>query len=254
MTRNLAASIRARLKHQADANGEDFELVLTRFALERALYRLSISKSANRFVLKGALLFSLWYDHPHRPTRDVDLLGFGPSELESVSAVFRDIMAIEVDDGILFKPTSVIASEIRKQDGYGGVRVDTQATLDGARITVQIDIGFGDAVIPELEAVTYPVILAEFPAPELKAYSKYTVIAEKVHAIYLLGMTNSRMKDYFDLYILSHEAELDVNTLAAAIAATFNRRKTPLDAALPIGLTKEFATDSTKKKQWAAFV
>ncbi len=199
MSRNLAASIRARLKQHADAAKQDFNLTLTHYGLERLLYRLSISTHASNFLLKGALLFSLWYDLPHRPTRDVDLLGFGPDDIDSAVATFREICQIAVEDGIAFDPVSVKGTVIREEAGYCGVRIDLLAKLDGARIALQVDIGFGDAVTPAPEAISYPVLLDDLPAPQLRAYPKYTVVAEKFHAICLLGMTNTRMKDYFDL-------------------------------------------------------
>lgn len=222
---NRAASVRARLKQQADAKGEAFDLVLTRFALERLLYRLSVSPHAADFLLKGALLFSLWFEHPHRATRDADLLGFGSSELKAVEKKFREIVSIAFDDGIQFATDSVTATEIRKQDGYGGVRVDIKATLDRARISVQVDIGFGDVVTPAAEQVTYPKLLDEFPEPKLRAYPRYTVIAEKLHAICLLGMTNSRMKDYFDLLVLSQETGLDTDVLATDVPHRYRRHR-----------------------------
>ena len=156
MSRNLAASIRARLKQHADAAKQDFNLTLTHYGLERLLYRLSISAHAPNFLLKGALLFSLWYDLPHRPTRDADLLGFGPDDIDSAVTTFREICQIPVEDGIEFDPASVKGAVIRKEAGYGGVRVDLQAKLDGARIALQVDIGFGDAVTPAPEAISYP--------------------------------------------------------------------------------------------------
>ena len=223
MSRNLAASIRARLKQHADAAKQDFNLTLTHYGLERLLYRLSISTHAPNFLLKGALLFSLWYDLPHRPTRDADLLGFGPDDIDSAVATFREICQIAVEDGISFDPASVKGAVIRKEAGYGGVRIDLQAKLDGARIALQVDIGFGDAVTPAPEAISYPVLLDDLPAPQLRAYPKYTVVAEKFHAICLLGMTNTRMKDYFDLWVLLGENTLDQAELRRAIEATFNR-------------------------------
>ena len=203
MSRNLAASVRARLKQHADAAKQDFNLTLTHYGLERLLYRLSISRHAPNFVLKGALLFQLWYDVPHRPTRDADLLGFGPDDIDSAVATFREICQITAPDGITFDPASVKGSLIRKEAGYGGVRIDLQATLDGARMALQVDIGFGDAVTPAPQAIRYPVLLSDLPAPQLRAYPKYTVVAEKFHAVCLLGMTNTRMKDYFDLWVLA---------------------------------------------------
>lgn len=252
--RNVAASIRARLKQHADARQQDFNLTLTRYGLERLLYRLSISLHDNRYLLKGALLFALWYDQPHRPTRDTDLLGFGPDDIESAVLAFREICQIEVDDGMAFDPASVKGTTIRKEAGYGGVRVDLLAKLDGAHIALQVDIGFGDAVTPAPEAVHYPVLLHDLPAPQLRAYPKYTVVAEKFHAVCLLGMANTRMKDYFDLWVLLTEGVLDPQELRRAVAATFHRRQLALPHAIPSGLSDGFAQDAAKQKQWAAFL
>jgi Nucleotidyl transferase AbiEii toxin, Type IV TA system len=254
MSANRAASIRARLKQHADASKQDFNLVLTRYGLERFLYRLSISDHAGNFLLKGALLFQLWYGHPHRPTHDADLLGFGASDVPTLVAVFRSIAAIAVDDGIVFDPTSASGTEIRKGAGYGGVRVDLRAMLDGARIALQVDIGFGDAVTPDAQTVEYPTLIADVPAPTLRAYPKATVVAEKAHAITVLGMTNSRMKDFFDLWVLLHDETLDRSELRRAIAATFARRQTTLPEAMPMGLSNAFANDATKQLQWRAFL
>ncbi|RJP64649.1 MAG: nucleotidyl transferase AbiEii/AbiGii toxin family protein [Comamonadaceae bacterium] len=254
MSRNLAASIRARLKLRADATQQDFNLTLTHYGLERLLYRLSISPHAANYLLKGALLFSLWYDQPHRPTRDADLLGFGPDDIDSAVSAFRDICRIAVEDGIAFDPASVKGAVIRKEAGYGGVRIDLQAKLDGARIVLQVDIGFGDAVTPAPESVRYPVLLEDLPAPQLRAYPKYTVVAEKFHAVCLLGMANTRMKDYFDLWVLLDEGALEPSELRRAIEATFDRRKLALPSTLPSGLSDTFAQDAAKQRQWAAFL
>jgi hypothetical protein len=254
MTRNLAASIRARLKQHADATKQEFNLTLTHYGLERLLYRLSISDHAPNFLLKGALLFSLWFDQPHRPTRDADLLGFGSDDIASVVASFREICQISVEDGIVFDPNSVKGALIRKETGYGGVRIDLLGHLENARIPLQVDIGFGDAVTPAPEAISYPVLLDDLPAPQLRAYPKYTVVAEKFHAICLLGMTNTRMKDYFDLSVLLDEGTLDAGQLRRAIEATFTRRKTPMPASVPTGLSNAFALDPVKQTQWNAFL
>lgn len=202
MNKDIAASIRARLLNLAKAQGVDFNQVLVRFALERILYRLSQSVHADRFLLKGALLFTLWYDMPHRPTRDADLLGFGPSDLESIAQTFRDIASVDVNDGMVFDPASVTAEEIGKEAGYAGARVLISGEIAKARCKTQIDIGFGDAVTPGPIDATYPVMIDDLPAPRLRTYPVYTVIAEKLHAIALLGMTNSRLKDYLDLSVL----------------------------------------------------
>lgn len=254
MTANRAASIRARLKQHPETSKQDFNLTLTQYGLERLLYRLSVSEHAPNFLLKGALLFQLWYGHPHRPTRDADLLGFGPDDVPTLIGVFRSICGIEVDDGIVFDPGSVTGSEIRKDAGYGGVRIDLRATLDGARLALQIDIGFGDAVTPAAERVSYPTLLDDVPAPALRAYPKATVVAEKLHAVAILGMTNSRMKDFFDLWVLLHDTSLNDAELQSAIEATFARRKTPMPTTTPIGMSDAFAEDSTKQVQWKAFL
>jgi predicted nucleotidyltransferase component of viral defense system len=228
--------------------------VLVRFALERILYRLSQSAYAEYFLLKGAVLFNLWYGMPHRTTRDADLLGFGPSDLESITRIFRDIASIEVDDGIVFDPASIGVEEIRKDAGYAGARVLIAGELAKARCKTQIDIGFGDAVTPGPVHAVYPVLLDDFPAPRLLTYPVYTVISEKLHAIALFGMTNSRLKDYLDLWVLLDRETLDAHTLARAIAATFIRRGMPVPVSLPIGLTDEFATDSSRQRMWHAFL
>jgi predicted nucleotidyltransferase component of viral defense system len=252
--RNLAASVRARLKLRADAAGQDFNLTLTHYGLERLLYRLSVSEHANSFLLKGALLFALWYDTPHRPTRDVDLLGFGADDVASVVAVFQAIARVAVDDGVEFDAQSVKGVEIRKDAGYGGVRIDMRATLDGARIALQIDVGFGDAVTPGPQNVSYPVLLPEFAAPQLRAYPKATVVAEKLHAICILGMANTRMKDYFDLWVLLQDSELQAVELHNALVATFTRRGTPLPTTMPVGMSDAFSADAAKRAQWQAFL
>lgn len=251
---NVAASVRARLLNVAKAQGADFNQVLVRFALERILYRLSQSEHADRFLLKGALLFTLWYDMPHRATRDADLLGFGASDLESVAQTFRDIASIAVDDGIVFDPASVVAAEIRKDAGYTGARILIRGALAKARCKTQIDIGFGDAVTPGPVDATYPVLLDDLPAPHLRTYPVYTVVAEKLHAIALLGMTNSRLKDYLDLSVLLERETLDIDLLTQAVKATFERRGMAVPTDLPVGLTDEFANDPSRQALWQAFL
>ena len=252
--RNVAASVRARLLSRARETRQDFNLVLTRYAIERLLYRISISKHANQFLLKGALLFDLWFDIPHRPTRDADFLGFGSAELPRIEAVFKEICAIETLDGVTFQPDTVRAAEIRKEADYAGVRVMLLGVIDGARCQIQIDIGFGDAVTPGPEDVEYPVMLTEFAAPRLRVYPRYTVVAEKFEALSSLGIANSRMKDYFDLWILAQHSDFDGDTLRQAIRATFDRRKTALVGEVPFGLTEAFAHDAQKQAQWRAFL
>ena len=254
MTKDIAASVRARLLNLAKAQGVDFNSVLVRFALERFLYRLSQSKYADQFLLKGALLFTLWYDMPHRATRDIDLLGFCASDLDSIGIIFREIANVCVADGMTFDPNSVTVNEIRKDAGYAGARVLLTGEIAKARCKTQIDIGFGDVVTPAPVSAIYPVLIADLPAPQLRTYPAYTVIAEKLHAIALLGMTNSRMKDYLDLVVLLEHEVLDPKTLAKAIAATFASRSTEIPSVLPIGLSDEFSNDPTRQRLWAIFL
>jgi hypothetical protein len=253
-TPNRAASIRARLLNRARSDKADFNLVLTRYSLERLLYRLSVSPWADQFLLKGALLFDLWFDQPHRPTRDIDLLGFGPSELAHLTDVFQRVCTQPCDDGMNFAPASVQSARIRKDANYEGVRVTLVGALDGARCSVQIDIGYGDAVTPAPERVAFPVLLEDTETPTLRAYPVYTVIAEKYQAIVSLGMANTRMKDYFDLWFLACYAEINPALLYQAITATFQRRKTPLPTVAPMGLTSTFGEDPAKQQQWRAFL
>jgi predicted nucleotidyltransferase component of viral defense system len=253
-TRNPAASVRARLLNKARADGVDFQLLLTRYGLERLLYRLSVSRERDNFLLKGALLFDLWYDVPLRPTRDIDLLGFGLAEIPLLVAAFEGICAIEVDDGMAFDAASIRADEIRKQANYAGIRLTLIGTIDGARCPVQIDVGYGDAVTPAPESASYPVMFDDMPAPTLRVYPRYTVVAEKLEAIISLGMANSRMKDYFDLWVILRDNELDRDTLVQAVEATLNRRGTRKPPGVPTGLSAQFSSDRQKLMQWAAFM
>ncbi len=250
---NVAHSVRQRLLNRAKETGQPNDLLLVRYALERFLYRLSVSSHADRFVLKGALLFTVWGHDEHRPTRDADLLGFGANDMKSLEAAFREVCGIKFEDGIVFDAASVNAREIAEDKVYVGARVTFQAELAKARIPVQIDVGFGDAITPEPEAIEYPVLL-DAPPPKLRAYPVYTVIAEKFHAMVVLGEDNSRMKDFYDLWAISQRFELDAALIAKAIVATFERRKTVLPDGRPVALRPQFAESATKQRQWEAFV
>lgn len=250
--KNLAASVRARLFNVARADKADFNLVLTRYAMERLLYRLSVSAWSEQFLLKGALLFDLWFDHPQRPTRDIDLLGVGPADLDYLTEVFQNICVLPCNDGMAFGPASVRAVGIRAN--YGGVRITLLGYLDGARCLVQIDVGYGDAITPAADKVVFPTLLEDMPQPVLRAYPVYTVVAEKYHAIVSLGFANSRMKDYFDLWILAQQATIEPQVCSRAVAATFARRGTPVPTVVPLGLSHAFANDLSKQRQWHAFV
>ena len=251
---NRDASVRARLLNRAKADRLDFNLILTRYSLERLLYRLSISPWSDQFLLKGALLFDLWFDQPHRPTRDIDLLGFGPSEIDDLVELFQQVCVQTSDDGMVFDQGSVQATRIRKDANYEGVRVTLTGKLDSARCPVQIDIGYGDAVTPAAELVQFPALLEDVAPPSLRAYPVYTVIAEKYEAIVSLGMANTRLKDYFDLWFLSTYAKIDEAILRQAIQATFARRRTEVPTVLPLGLSDAFAASPIKQQQWRAFL
>ncbi|MGH8634206.1 MAG: nucleotidyl transferase AbiEii/AbiGii toxin family protein [Burkholderiales bacterium] len=250
--KNVAASVRERLLNIAKGNGEPFDLVLVRYALERFLYRIGISPFADRFMLKGALLYLVWGEDAYRPTRDGDLLASGSSDLRDMEKTFRQVCGVAFGDGIVFQADSVRAQEIAEEAAYSGIRVNFVARLDSAIIPVQFDIGFGDAVTPGPERIQYPVLL-DFPAPELRAYPIFTVVAEKFHAIVVLGMQNSRMKDFYDLWAMSRRFEFDSAVLSDAISATFARRKTPLPEGVPIALSAEFSDSPAKGTQWKAF-
>ena len=250
--RNLGASVRQRLLNLAHARGQPMELLLTRYALERALHRLSLSPHRERFALKGAMLLATWFDEPQRATRDVDLLGFGDPAHDALLATFREILAFEVDDGVSFDLKSLRIEAIREEVEYGGSRLRTTATLAGARIPITVDIGFGDAVEPGVEDIDLPVLL-DMPSPHLRAYAPETVIAEKFHAMVALGLANSRMKDYYDAWMLLSTFNFEPERLRLAIVATFARRNTVLPVLVPAGLSDAFATDPGKQRQWHAF-
>lgn len=248
---NIGASVRARLLNLARQRGQPFQVLLTRYVLERLLYRLSTTEYRDRFVLKGAVLLTSWFPDPLRPTQDLDLLGFGNSDAGSVLAIFREVCAVAADDGVTFDAAALTAELVREELEYGGLRIKTNATIDGARVRVVIDIGFGDAVEPT--EIVLPVLL-DLPAPTLRAYRPEAVIAEKFQAMVMLGRANSRMKDFYDIWVLSRSHEFADEKLARAIRATFDRRSTQVPSDPPDCLTPEFSGDAAKQQQWASFV
>ena len=251
--KNIAASVKARLQNVAGKRGEDFNLLLLRYGIERLLFRLSQSPHASRFLLKGAMLFVVWDEKTHRPTRDLDLLGIGPSEKADLLQVFREVVTTPVvDDGLLFDPASVRAEEIREDNAYGGLRIRLLGNLGTAEVPVQIDVGVGDTVTPAAETAAFPTLL-DFPAPHIRMYPVYTVVAEKFEAMVKLGTANTRMKDFHDVWFLAQRFEFDPAILQRAIEATFARRQTPLPQSAP-PFTEEFANDPAKQAQWAAFL
>jgi Nucleotidyl transferase AbiEii toxin, Type IV TA system len=226
--------------------------LLTRYALERLLYRLSVSEHRDQFILKGAMLFVIWIADPFRPTRDLDLLGYGDKDAEAIAGTFRSICATRIpDDGVIFDIGGLHATLIREELEYGGIRVRTTATIDGARIPIQVDIGFGDAVTPAPVEIDYPTLL-DNPAPHLKAYPVETVVAEKFEALTTLGMANSRLKDFYDLWLIAQTFKFHHSILVEAVRRTFERRGTKLPADAPVGLSDEFA--AAWGAQWQTFL
>lgn len=251
---NLPASVRQRLLNISRERGADPNLIWTRYALERFLYRLGRSEYADEFVLKGALLFLVWTGESCRPTRDLDLLRSGAEPGEPVADVFRRVCEIDVEpDGLRFDSQSVRVEPIRGPDEYHGQRVRLTAFLGKARIPLRMDVAFGDVVRPRAERVEYPTLL-DFPAPCVRACPRETVVAEKLHAAVDLGMMNSRMKDFYDLYVLACDFSFDRAVLSEAVSATFKRRQTPVPVSTPVALTDEFASDRAKVAQWKAFL
>lgn len=255
MRRGRAQSIHTRLVNHARELRVDTNHVLTRFAIERLLYRLSLSAHAERFVLKGGLLLLAWLGASLRPTRDVDLLGFGQLDGDALRAAFAEICRtpVDPDDGLSFNPDSIRLDAIRLEDAYGGLRVRLEARLGLAPVYVQIDIGIGDEAVPAPEWLDYPSLL-DLPRPRLLAYRPETVIAEKLHALVVLGSKNSRMRDFYDLFVLAQHQGFEGKSLADAIQATFRRRRTALPTSPPIGLTRDFAKIDDKNRQWRGFL
>jgi hypothetical protein len=250
----IAKSIHQRLLNVRDKTGENFNSILVRYGLERLLYRIMLSNHSDVFVLKGAMLFTLWHEVPGRPTRDIDLLGLGNPTNQQLKQLFSDTCNVVFDDdGLRFDADSIRTEDIRDDQEYFGTRIRLSAFLGNARIPLQIDVGFGDALTPAPQEIEYPTIL-DLPAPRLRAYHPLTVIAEKVNAMVVHGIMNSRMKDFYDVYILLNHMNINDDLLAQAIKATFNRRKIELPEQMPVALSKDFLEDGTKEIQWKAFL
>ena len=250
--KNVGESVRARLLQRSRDERTDFQILLTRYALERLLYRLSQSAHRQRFVLKGAMLFATWVAAPFRPTRDLDLLGYGENSPEAIREAFREICGQMVaDDGVVFDVAGIEATPIREDLEYGGVRIRTRATIAVARIPIQVDVGFGDAITPGPIEIDFPVLL-DAPAPHLRAYPIETVVAEKFHALVTRGITNSRLKDFYDLWLITETFELERGPLATAVLQTFARRATALPQGKPTAFTESYA--AAWDGQWRAFL
>jgi len=250
--KNLAASVHARLQNHARATKRPFQELLQYYAMERFLYRLSKSPHRARFVLKGALMLYVWDAPLARATKDLDFLGRLDNSLETLERVVREVCAADVEpDGMLFDPGTVKTERIKEDADYEGVRVRFVGMLGKARVAMQIDVGFGDVVTPGAETITYPVLL-DFPAAELSGYPRETVVAEKFQAMVYLRTANSRMKDFYDLWLLASQFSFDGKLLAKAVSATFANRGTGIDVA-PIAFTPDFTDQPSTLMQWSAF-
>jgi hypothetical protein len=247
--KDIAASVRQRLLNQSKARNDEFNLILTNYAIERILARLS------QFVLKGAQLFKVWMESPHRATRDLDMLRIGVSEIPVIEAIFRGICAFELPypDGIVFDEQTVKGEAIREDGVYQGIRLRVSFSLSGARDNLQVDIGFGDVVTPAAPCLNISSML-DFSPVNILTYSKESVIAEKLEAMVVLGIRNSRMKYFYDIRELSKRFSFRGGELCQAIGATFHRRQTPIPTDAPFALTDEFAFDASKRQQWAGFL
>lgn len=251
--KNRAASVRARLLAKAKSENQAFNQVLQRYAMERFLYRLSISEYADSFYLKGGLLFWVWDLSGRRTTMDIDLLGFMDNSLETVESVFKELCEIEVpDDGVLFKADTLRVQRIKEDADYEGVRVTFRAQLNTAVFALQVDIGFGDQIGSGVDIYDFPVLL-DMPAPRLKGYAQETVISEKFEAMVKLELLNSRMKDFYDIWLLSRKNAFEMESLLSACNATFEQRKTPCSADNPL-FGAEMRSNEMKQRQWSAFL
>lgn len=253
MTKNVAASVHQRLLNRARAEGRPFNELLQYFAMERFLYRLGCSPYRDHFVLKGALMFIVWQVPFPRPTRDIDLLARMDNAVQHVTTALRDICEVSVpDDGLRFAGETAVGERIMEAADYAGVRVRFTAFLGKARIPMQVDVGFGDPVTPNPSVIRWPTLL-DFPAPELQGYSRESTIAEKVQIMVRLGEINSRMKDFFDVWLLAARGSFEGETLARAIQATFQQRGTVIPAS-PVALSDAFARDPERQVRWEAFL
>lgn len=252
MTPLSAQSIRDRLLERARERGDDFGLVLTQYGIERILYRLSISPYAEQFVLKGAQLLRAKTEEIYRPTRDVDLLGFGENSPEALWTVFTSLVELDVQDGLVFDLARMTTEVITEAAEYQGIRVSLQATLARARLHIQIDVGFGDQLTPAPSPIEFPTLL-EMPAPALRGYALETVVAEKLQAITSLGLLNTRLKDYYDLWRISATLPVRYNELVGALVATFTARHTAIDTE-PVGLSGTYGEQRERQQQWTNFL
>ena len=250
--KDIAASVRQRLLNLAREEGQVFEVVLVAFGLERLVYRLSVSEYRDRFVLKGGMLVTLWTADTGRFTRDIDFLAFGSDEETQLKEAFSAILAIDGRDGLIYDTANLTAVAIREDQVYGGMRLRTTDFLGTTQIPITVDLGFVDALGDPKYQIDYGSLL-DFPTASIRAYSPATVIAEKFQAVVVLGIANSRMKDFYDLWTLPKAVNIDLVELVDTIRGTFNRRETVIPTTCPVGLSPEFSTEQGKETQWRAY-
>lgn len=251
--KDLASSVRQRLLNKARESRRPFNELLQHFGMERFLYRLSKSRHAGRFILKGALMFNMWKGPASRPTMDIDLLGYLDNRVDEILAAMRDVCLQQVEsDGFSFDPESLEGEKIIENAYYEGVRVRLRGSLGTARVTIQVDVAFGDVIVPGPVLGSYPAML-DLPSPSIKGYSRESVIAEKFEVTVKLGILNSRLKDFFDIWSLANRFDFDGETVAKAIVETFRNRRTGMHPQLT-ELTNALAQDESKKSQWQGFI
>lgn len=253
--KNFAASVRVRLLDHAKRHGDDYQRILTRYAIERLLYRLGQTKAAERYVLKGAMLFVTWPEQVFRPTGDLDLLGQGDPDPDAMIKLFTLICQVESpDDGIVFNPATLKVEPVREADKYQGVQLSLKGELANAVIHVQVDIGFGDHVYPPPTRQTFPSLLPDLPAANILMYPPETVIAEKFEAMIRFGEANGRIKDFYDMWVTIRTFPFDLPFLVEAVGGTFRRRETAIPTEMPIGLTETFAKIAAERGLWSGFL
>lgn len=253
--RNCAGSIRARLLNYAKQRGDDYQRVLTRFAIERLLYRLGLTDAGERYVLKGATLFLTWPEHIYRPSGDLDLLGMGDPDPDAIVGLFTRICRVEApDDGIVFDPATLKAEPVREANRYHGIQLSLKGELAKAVIHVQVDIGFGDHVYPPPKRCIFPTLLPDLPAASILMYPPETVVAEKFEALIRFGEANGRIKDFHDIWVMMRTFPFELSSLMEAIRGTLRRRETPIPIEMPVGLTEVFAKIVEERGLWTGFL
>jgi predicted nucleotidyltransferase component of viral defense system len=251
--KNLAESVLHRLKNQAKSTHRRTDELLRYYAIERFLYRLSLSQHSDKFFLKGGLMLKAWAISNHRATLDIDLLGKTKNSIQNLKKIINDISKREVvADGIHYETTSLKLTEMQVNGEYHGLRALFNANMHSAKIPMQLDIGFSDVIFPEPMIIAYPTIL-EFPPPKLRGYTPESVIAEKFEAMMKLGLVNTRMKDFFDIWILSQQLLLNGESLQNAIQTTFDKRQTLLNA-LPDSMSEIFYANPVHQMRWKQFL